>query len=266
MNFKTITLPDNTRALIPTDINLVFPKSTNIDTDQVRSLAFIPWGDQYLEFVPEEYKPFFKFVLPHLHARTTDVHTAICLPLLTRMLNQHQRDLNRRVIYIALILHDCGWSQLSDKEIADSLSYSGAIPTSAAAKAPKVKHAELGSKLSREILDKFEFSPSLTDAEKEEVCQIVLHHDLPTEQITQLPEGIELYLLADADRLWSYTHENFWQDTIRKNVPPAKYLRNLSGEIDDYFSTEIGRALARQLLQDRQKEVKALPGSHAQQS
>lgn len=257
MNFKQITLPDKQIAYMPDDIDLVFPDS-DLPKELAHFLAYIPWDEKYMSYVPKEYEGFFKVVLPHLHARTTDVHTAVCLPLLEKMLQQTPEKVDERLIYIALILHDSGWSQLSDKEIADSLSYSG-LALSAAAKAPKNKHAELGSELSKKLLNEYEFTPPLGDKEKQAVCDMVLYHDVTKDVIDKGVVTPELYIVSDADRLWSYTHQNFWQDTVRKGVAPSEYANNLSNELDGYFYTRQGKKLARELLAERKAEVGHYP-------
>ena len=62
-------------------------------------------------------------------------------------------------------------------------------------------------------------------------------------------------LVCDVDHLWSFTHENFWQDTARKSVAPDSYLKNLENDLDGYFVTEQGKRKARSLIEERQVEV-----------
>jgi hypothetical protein len=262
MNFKEIRLPNKNVNYIPEDIELIFPKS-DLPQDLARYLAYIPWSEKYLSCVPVRYRDFFKVVLPHLHARTTDVHTAVCLPLLQKLIDQTIEPINQRLIFIALILHDSGWSKCSDKEIADSLSYAGAKPTSEAAKAPKNKHAELGSELAGHILKSFQFEPPLSEHDIQLVKQMVRCHDVTDRMLGTDIINPDLLLVSDADRLWSFTHENFWQDTIRKQVPPDQYLQNLSSDIEQgYFYTKQGAILAGKLLEERSKEVARWPGLH----
>lgn len=254
MNFKTIDLPDGGKSKVPEDISLTFPPNDELPKDELHYLAYIPWDEKYLGLVPAEYEEFFEVVLEHLHARTTDVHTAICLPLLKKMLDITTYPVDKRLIYIALILHDSGWSKLSDQEIADSLSYSG-LKLSKRSLDSKHTHQVLGSELSEQILNDFMFDPPLSEEEKKQVCEMVLNHDVTKEMVEKTVVSPELYLVSDADRLWSYTHENFWQDTVRKGVEPKQYLANLDNELDGYFYTEQGKKLARELLSERSTEV-----------
>jgi hypothetical protein len=69
---------------------------------------------------------------------------------------------------------------------------------------------------------------------------------------------IEIKLIHDLDRLWSFTFLNFWQDTIRKDVNPKTYLKNLEKDLKDYFLFNASKKLAKSLLKERKKEVEAL--------
>jgi hypothetical protein len=64
-------------------------------------------------------------------------------------------------------------------------------------------------------------------------------------------------VVCNADHLWSFTHLNYWQDTLRKGVKPDVYLENLGKDLDNYFVSEPGRWKARQLLEARRGEVEA---------
>lgn len=234
--------------LIPKDIELVVPENSPSNT-----LVYIPWDDKYLQYVPDEWKDFFLVALDYLHARTTDVHTAICTSYIDKIISLHQGDVNRRVVALGLILHDIGWSSLSDEEIAQSLTgYKSAQPTGESQKGPKERHAIEGVKISEKLLDSFNFDPALSAEDRQEILETVLHHDHP-EQIS-----VNGKLAADLDRLWSFTHENFWQDTIRKDVSPQEYLATLSKETDTYFFTKAGSSISKEFIRDRAKEVEQI--------
>lgn len=72
---------------------------------------------------------------------------------------------------------------------------------------------------------------------------------------------IEAILLIDIDHFWAFTFENFWQDTIRKSIKPAKYLENLKKDVESYFITKAGLKMASQLLSKREREVNKLKES-----
>ncbi len=110
-------------------------------------------------------------------------------------------------------------------------------------------HATAGAKITEKLLNDFTFDPLLSDQEKQAIINAVLNHDDPKEG------PIEEKLVADLDRLWSFTHENFWQDTIRKDVSPEQYLANLTKDSQSYFFTKAGLTIATVLLQDRGREI-----------
>jgi hypothetical protein len=266
--FKKLYLPQGGTALLPDDINLEFPQKSKLEDDRLHFLVSIPWDDAYLSRVDEEYRDFFKEVLPYLHARTTDVHIATCMRFIKELIADvkkavetnesasEPKSINERMVAAAFILHDAGWSEMSEEEIAASLGVTGLALTDAAM-GPKEKHAILGGQVAEVMLSRCPCDPPMTDAEKEEIYQAVLFHDKPMELAKGGDIPLEMKLVCDVDHLWSFTHENFWQDTVRKGVAPEAYLENLGKDLDGYFVTEEGRAKARALLAERAKEVEA---------
>jgi len=233
--------------LIPEDIELIVPNNSLSNT-----LVYIPWDEKYLNYIPDEWKDFFLKALPYLGARTTDVHTAICTSYIDKIIELNGGEVNRRVVALGLILHDIGWASLPEQDIIDSLSDYKGLELSNTSLGPKERHASEGVKVAKRLLDEFEFYPPLSEEDKQEILDIVLLHDTP-EKITTNGQ-----LATDLDRIWSFTHENFWQDTIRKDVSPGQYLKNLTKDSETYFFTQAGLTIARQLLQDRSKEVKQI--------
>ncbi len=256
MQFKTIAFPEVLEATkIPSDIQLALPESSQLPLDQQHFLLYIPWDDKYLQLVPAEFRNFYTQILPLLNVRTTDVHTAISSSYLDILIPRINKPLNRRAVALALFLHDAGWSKLSEKEVAESLGVKGLALTETAM-GPKEKHAVEGEKIAREVLANTSFEPPLSPSEIELICKAILYHDKP-EAVAGAGESmpLEVQVLVDLDHIWSFTHENFWQDTVRKGVNPAEYLKNLSNDLDGYFVTTEGKQLARELLAERSKEV-----------
>lgn len=244
----------------PTDIPLALPKSNNLKPEDQHFLIYIPWNDAYINLIPGEYRQFFLEVLPYLQARTTDVHTAVCLQYLDEFIQKAQltgTKVKRNVVAYALILHDSGWSQMSEQEIAASLGVSGLV-LSQTATAPKEKHALLGEKIARQILTEKQIELSLSDSDIDLICKAIHYHDKPEKVAGAHKEiPIEVQLLVDLDHIWSFTHFNFWQDVLRKGVEPKEYLANLGRDLDGYFVTRIGKEKARLLLVERESEINA---------
>jgi hypothetical protein len=263
--FRPFLLPTGELPLIPGDLVLQLPEHTALAPDQVHFLVSIPWNDRYLSRIDEKYRNFFLFVLPYLHTRTTDVHIATCFPFIRELIQAAGEQVDEQVVHLAFILHDVGWSQLSEAEIAASLGTTG-VALTAAALAPKEKHAILGKELAQQILAQYPFVPPLADRQKAWIAQAVLYHDQPWEFSRQGRLPLEMQLVCDVDHLWSLTHENFWQDTVRKDVAPPIYLSNLEHDLEGYFVSEPGKMKARHLLQERQGEVLAWTKAKAAQA
>lgn len=256
--FQVLSLPGGNQKPIPADIRIELPQTSTLSVGSLQSMAYIPWDDAYLALVPSEYRSFFLFVVPFLSARTTNVHTALSLSFVPELLSTTRQAVDERVLHIAVILHDCGWGQMAEHEIAASLNYAG-LAYSDVARRPKERHASLGAELATRLLDEYS-TLGITPEAKRYIAELVYYHD----QIRPWPidgaekQPIEYLLLGDADRLWSYTYENFWLDTIRKHVPAQQYVRTLDAQLESYFLTDQGRAIARRLITEREAEVAQL--------
>ncbi len=240
------------------DIKLELPKNSKLPQKDMHFLYFIPWEEKYLQYVPAEFRSFFVEILPYLSARTTDVHTAQCLQYLDEYIEKAALDgcvVNRNVLAYSLILHDSGWSQMNDEEIAASLGVTGLVLNDKAM-GPKEKHAFLGAEIAKKILTLKQISLELSDNEINAISLAILYHDKPEEVAgANNPMPIETQLLVDLDHIWSFTYLNFWQDTLRKGVAPHDYWENLHHDLDAYFVTKIGKEKARELLAQRKSEI-----------
>lgn len=260
-SFKAVILPTGTYALIPGQLTVFIPDILSIPARDRHTLAYIPWHDAYMRHIPGRYRKFFAFVLPSLHARTSDVHTALSAAQLPYLLPDNLSPADRRVIYLAIILHDCGWSQVSLRGLVQSLSYGGLSPTSPASAKPKQQHLVYGAALAFKLLDSYDFSrdtiPEPTDAEKYHIAEIIRRHDHDAAWEKGKYGAIHhnVSIVCDSDRLWSYTFENFWLDTIRKGVQPEEYVATIAAEIPNYFFTDKGKARALELIHERRREV-----------
>lgn len=254
LQFKKFTLPSNDVFLIPEDLDLVVPSESSLDLDRQHFLIYIPWDEKYLNFVDSSWQLFFREVLPYLGARTTDVHVARCMPFIKELITEIDQQVDEDVITIAFILHDSGWSQMSEDEVATSLGVSG-LKLSDLAMGPKEKHVVLGAKIAERVLETSKNIPSLSSSQKELIIKAVLLHDKPWELALDGQIPLEMQIVCDVDHLWSFTRENFWQDTVRKGVKADKYAKNLAEDLDGYFVTEQGKDKARALLKDRMIEV-----------
>lgn len=256
VSFARFHLPTGETAWIPADVNLQVPVNSSLDPSLLHFLIYIPWEEKYLAQVDPDYRGFFQAVLPNLHVRTVDVHIATCMPFVKELVRADSEPVDEQVVHLAFILHDSGWSQMSELEIAESLGVKG-LALSGQAVNSKARHVELGKEIAQRVLNEYPFQMPLTDKQKEMIYTAVLYHDKPQQLATMgnIPPSVRM--VCDVDHLWSFTHENFWQDTVRKGVDPREYLENLGKDLDGYFVAEPGKRKARQMLEARSVEVKA---------
>ncbi len=258
--FKTVEDPTGLQTVIPDDIDIVFPEIGGVDNLDTHFLAYIPWQEKYLMYVPAGYRAFYSSIVSQLAIRTTDVHTALSVSQLPSLLADVTKPVNEHVLTLAILLHDCGWSEVTVAGIINSLNYSSVAPPASSRKS-KQQHVIFGEALAYKILDSYDFAaddlPPLNSDDIFQITEIIRRHDFdaPWESNKFGPISLETKLVCDCDRLWSYTHENFWQDTIRKAVTPETYIQNLDSAIEDYFFTAQGKSRAHQLLTERQNEV-----------
>ena len=236
----------------PSGITIVLPDAKNPE------LAFVPWDEKkYGKKIPKEYRDIWKKTFPHLHVRSTDVHTAVSLEYLNKVLlpsfrKEVNENIDSLVCCFGIILHDCGWSKLTPKQISWTFQgIKGSLDLGEKGKIAKELHLKEGFKLAKEIIKEFKLTPK----QIKKILQIVRHHDFWGEEKKYFPE---FDITIDADRIWSYTSESFWLDVIRKGKAPKINLDNLGRELDFYFQTESGKRLARKLLVERKMEVNKL--------
>lgn len=247
-SFQRLRLPDGRTKLVPDDIRLRFPLREGNPSLAIK-LVEIPWDEAYGQRIPSEFLDFWDRAFRYLHVRTTDVHVAICLMLMDELFSLFPSDsYDRRVVGIGIIFHDAGWTKLSDDQVAASLGVTGLVLTLGAI-GPKEAHLEEGRKIVEEELKNF---PELTHAQCQTIIEIVAFHDFPDRSTDT---SLSFKIACDLDHLWSFTHENFWQDTVRKDVDPHEYWNNLEKDLDGYFVTEQGKKFARRLLGERKDEL-----------
>lgn len=256
--FKAVKLPTGEQTFVPADLHILIPKARKIAPAERHFLAYLPWEKRYFEHIPEQYRGFFTYVLPSLHARTSNVHTALSIAQLPHLLKDFERPVNERLVYLALILHDCGWSQVNQPSLVASFNYNGVTPTGSDSMKAKQQHLVYGEALAYKLLDTFDFgNDPLHSDDIYAISEIIRRHDHDAawEQDKYGYIRPEIKVMCDSDRLWSYTYENFWLDTVRKGVPPEAYLENITAEIATYFMTQPGKARARRLIRQRKAEV-----------
>ena len=256
-NFKKVRLPAGIFKYVPQDIKIKIPLHRDIEPERLQLLTYIPWDDSFINNVPEKYRGFFCHVLPHLNARTTDVHTAVSISFVPELIATSSKRVDERLIYLALIVHDCGWKKLSRHELADSLDYK-TIAFSPNAEEAKLKHTIYGSAHAYELLGEYDNGKPLTINDKRLISDFVRYHEKPYDFGPDSRVPHELIIACEADRLWPFSKENFWLDTIRKGVDPEEYINIVNDSVEIMLLTDQGKAIAKRMIAERKSEVHLL--------
>jgi HD superfamily phosphodiesterase len=156
------------------------------------------------------------------------------------------KNANADIIIPSAILHDIGWSQVSeevhniihDKRKKNSKEYFSA----------RFKHQDEGVKLARQILNKINYSKELI----EPILEIISQHDTRKEFISE-EEG----LTRDADKLSRYSKPEFWREVKISNYTAEQLYERLKKRIDEtnFFYSKEAKQLAREEIENRKKEL-----------
>jgi hypothetical protein len=98
--FQKILIPASKPKYVPDDIDICIPSHDDIAPDRLHLLAYIPWDDNYLRHIPKQYHDFFHYVLPHLGVRTTNVHTALSISFLPKLIAGTKEPVNEHLMLI----------------------------------------------------------------------------------------------------------------------------------------------------------------------
>ncbi|MDO8623636.1 MAG: hypothetical protein Q7R52_05315 [archaeon] len=152
----------------------------------------------------EIFNQIWNLALPYQDKRGDKGHAEITLKYAIRLLKSEKG--NKDIVIPAIILHDTGWSQLS--EIEGRVIFD-ADATKEAKLSVRYKHQDAGVKISRKILNSIDYPTSMVD----EVLEIVSQHDT-REGFFSKNEG----LVRDSDKLWRFSKIGFNADLIRGKI------------------------------------------------
>jgi hypothetical protein len=182
----------------------------------------------------------YQLAKPYLNTRHNDVHTDIALDLALRLLEKVKG--NRQIVIPAIILHDVGWSRLSDEILPKAF---GPKADMALARI----HEEEGVKIAKGILAQVGYDSQYAD----EILHIIDGHDTRTNAIS-----IDDEIVRDADRLARYSRSLFWLEVEWFQPSPEKLCRELEFLMERWFSLSASKEIAREELEQRRRELQAL--------
>lgn len=182
----------------------------------------------------EIYQKIWDLALVYQDKRGDVGHARTVTDFVIRLLETESGD--REVVVPAAILHDIGWSQLSD---AERLEIFADISMERESEL-RHKHQDEGVKLARKILESIQYDPDKIA----EICEIISKHDTRSGFISA-NEG----LVRDADKLWMYSLEVFTLDAERRKafMTPNDWFDQLQAKVDSdkVFFSKSAKKIAR---------------------
>lgn len=170
--------------------------------------------------------------LPYLRVRSNDIHTLISVTLVQQLLLAYPKA-EAEVVLHAMMLHDTGWSQVSQDKVL--------LAFGPGAKYPEIQrqHEIEGVRVAQALLAKHGASPDHID----KVVAIIDGHDT-----TREARSLEDALVKDADKLWRYTYQALPIIQEWFQIERGEMLDILENYVLPGFLTDQGRFLAKTLL------------------
>jgi len=174
---------------------------------------------------------------PYQDKRNDRGHSEIVTLWADSLLKETEEIVDKDVILTAALLHDVGWSRLSDDERMSLFSPS---LTEDEAYNLRFKHEKEGVLLARDLLEKAGYGNDYVDR----VCSIIDGHDTG-KGFKSGEDGI----VKDADKLWMVSNTGFEADLRRRKISPAAWGSILEEKFENkeyfYSSTASIRAIQR---------------------
>ena len=189
-------------------------------------------------------KKIWELALPYQDKRDDIGHAEVTLSYAKKLITSDNGD--EDIIIPSIILHDIGWSQLSEKDRFIIFDHDA---TKDQKLAVRIMHQDESVRLGRKILMDVKY-PS---EKMPEILEIVSQHDTRNGFISK-NEG----LTRDADKLWRFSKIGFEKDRIRNSYSFQKLYEFCNSKIDlkNYFYSETARKIARAELEQRKLEAK----------
>jgi len=189
----------------------------------------------------EKHKLIWKMALLFQDYREDKGHAEITLNFAQKLLKSEKADPD--IVIPAIILHDVGWSQLSETDYL--LLRPGADPKEE--RKVRIKHQKEGVKVAKIILTAARYDKNLADL----LLEIISQHDTRKKSISK-----EDAVTRDADKLWQYSKIGFRADLRRKEICPRGQYEYLKKSINqkEFLFTESAKVIARKELEQRRKE------------
>lgn len=190
----------------------------------------------------EIHKKIWKLALPYQDMRDDKGHVKTVLDFALQLLKCESADAD--VVIPAAILHDIGWSQMTEKERMGPVS---GIVSEEKEKTLRCKHEKLGAKIAGKILREVKYDRKLI----KEITSIIDGHDTRKGFISK-NDGI----VRDADKLWRFSKKGMMTDIKRRKHSPSDSIKLYKNQMisPNYFYSKTAQKIALTELQKRKKE------------
>jgi len=178
----------------------------------------------------------FQLAKPYLQVRDNELHAQNAVEFALKLLALYEAE--RAVVIPAMILHDVGWSRVSEEIIRK------ACHPHADRKLGRI-HEEESIKIGREILEEVGYD----QARVAEILAIIDGHDTRCEALS-----INDRIVKDSDKLTRYA-KNFWFWTRELSMEPEELAGTLEGTIDQWFFLPESKEMAKAEIVQRRLEI-----------
>jgi len=192
--------------------------------------------------VPEKFQELWQAALPFQDKRNDCGHAFVVTAYANRICMEEACE--EAIVIPAAILHDTGWSALSEEDRMKVFLY--AVPREEKLRV-RNKHQEAGVELARMLLGQVQYQQSLIP----EILEIVSQHDTRVGFISK-NEGA----MRDADKLWRYDEYGFLSDylngagTIHDHVEDQE--KNIT--LPEFFYFDSSKVFAQQQIEVLKKK------------
>ena len=191
----------------------------------------IPSGIANLARMPPEHQNIWQLAKQYLRVRNNDVHTLYSYGIAQILCDEHP-EADREVVLPAMLLHDTGWSSVSEGEILEAITPDGGRPDLV------LLHEREGVRIARDVLTQSEWDP----VRILRILDIISEHDSLREA-----KSIEDAILKDSDKLWRITPHGV--DTIMDwfGLSREQATRLIASRVHGYLHTDAARVMAKVL-------------------
>jgi len=191
------------------------------------------------------FQKIYNLALPYQDKRNDKGHAKVVMDFAFKILNY--KDADEAIVIPAAILHDVGWSQISEKErmkLFDTKLWSKKDQII------RECHQYEGVRVAKEILEKINYNPENIKV----ILEIISEHDTRKNPISE-----EDKIVKDADKLWMFSPEGFKADLFRRKIKPVDWIKVLQSVIGSKkFFTDTAALIAKEELEKRAKEYNDL--------